>query len=485
MDSALLMPLMSILMNKDGSLFFNMLIFLFHFIATYHRELKKLLKHYTPTFTKNMTYTLQAKLTYKHNNIYDQDFPDNFLAVCNYIKKSVANMPEKMNYEIIQVPTSYKDKISFINLRSRYKLIDNIYVKTDIKRETGEKTEFTYVTLELILQTDKNSFTIIENFLQECLVSFNTEKIDNLKTQHVFIFEKVDKDNDHIFYQEFPFETTKEFNNLFFDDKSNVIQMIDYFLNNHEEYKRIGMPYTLGFLLTGLPGTGKTSFIKCLAKYTKRHIVVLPTKKIRNIDTLKNIFMKDDINYTRIPNNKRIYVFEDIDCGEWSDIVMSRSLKREMPCKNDNNSETGKILESVITQIVSSKCDDDDRQGKGRKKGGLTSEEKNSITLSDFLELLDGIVEIPGRMIVMSSNHPEILDPALIRPGRIDKVIEFNKLNKINVAKIFKHWFGHKLPQNVFDSMKDNVFTQAEIGNLFAQRNLDYIYKSLIGSVHN
>lgn len=40
-----------------------------------------------------------------------------------------------------------------------------------------------------------------------------------------------------------------------------------------------------------------------------------------------------------------------------------------------------------------------------------------------LLNVLDGVVETPGRIVIMTTNHPETLDPALIRPGRIDKRI--------------------------------------------------------------
>jgi SpoVK/Ycf46/Vps4 family AAA+-type ATPase len=42
------------------------------------------------------------------------------------------------------------------------------------------------------------------------------------------------------------------------------------------------------------------------------------------------------------------------------------------------------------------------------------------LTLGYILNLLDGILETPGRILICTSNHPETLDPALIRPGRID-----------------------------------------------------------------
>ena len=46
---------------------------------------------------------------------------------------------------------------------------------------------------------------------------------------------------------------------------------------------------------------------------------------------------------------------------------------------------------------------------------------KDKLNLAGLLNVLDGVVDTPERIVVMTTNHPEILDPALIRPGRIDQ----------------------------------------------------------------
>ena len=104
---------------------------------------------------------------------------------------------------------------------------------------------------------------------------------------------------------------------------------------------------------------------------------------------------------------------------------------------------------------------------------------KTNITLADFLELLDGIIEMPGRMIILTSNHPEILDPALVRPGCIDMIIEFKRLSKQNIKDMYNLWFKTDIPDYIYNNMKDHMFTQAEIGNMFAKRNMDYIHMNL------
>lgn len=45
----------------------------------------------------------------------------------------------------------------------------------------------------------------------------------------------------------------------------------------------------------------------------------------------------------------------------------------------------------------------------------------DTLNLAGLLNVLDGVVDTPGRLLVLSTNHPEVLDPALIRPGRINR----------------------------------------------------------------
>ena len=66
---------------------------------------------------------------------------------------------------------------------------------------------------------------------------------------------------------------------------------------------------------------------------------------------------------------------------------------------------------------------------------------KDKLNLSGLLNVLDGVVDTPERIVVMTTNHPEILDPALIRPGRIDQKLLLGYMNARNVIEMIKHYF--------------------------------------------
>src|SRR5204863_351749 len=82
-------------------------------------------------------------------------------------------------------------------------------------------------------------------------------------------------------------------------------------INNDDKY---GIQYSLGFMFYGSPGCGKTSTIKAIANYTKRHILEIPLSRVKTCAELKNIFYLDEYNNVKIPFEKKIIVFEDIDC---------------------------------------------------------------------------------------------------------------------------------------------------------------------------
>ena len=66
------------------------------------------------------------------------------------------------------------------------------------------------------------------------------------------------------------FQTNRKFSNLFGNDIDLIRSRVHFFTKNRKWYDEKGIPYTLGLLLSGNPGTGKTSTIKCLANETNR-----------------------------------------------------------------------------------------------------------------------------------------------------------------------------------------------------------------------
>jgi len=241
------------------------------------------------------------------------------------------------------------------------------------------------------------------------------------------------------------------------------VSRVNFFLENESWYADRGVPYTLGFLLHGLPGSGKTSTIKALANQTQRHIVSVPLKNIKNIEDLYKVFYGPTINKKTIPVNKRIYVLEDIDAASLKETVKKRESEGIISIaqsEKDQEVDSGRSSPSPSTK----------KQEKGilLVKQSEETEEKN-LTLADLLEVFDGVMEMKGRIMVITTNHPEKLDPALIRPGRIDVNIQFGHCQPDDILDIFTNFYGaDRIPTN-FDksSLVRDKWTAAEVMQIF------------------
>ena len=244
------------------------------------------------------------------------------------------------------------------------------------------------------------------------------------------------------------FQTNRKFSNLFGNDIDTIRNRVSFFTKNKSWYDEKGIPYTLGLLLSGNPGTGKTSTIKCLANETNRHICNINLNNDISKRQLENLFFNEDIYVTNpntnqtetynIPLNQRVYVLEDVDCQD--DIVKERSLTKNSDSHSDN-------------------------------------QDKNKIDLSFLLNLLDGVLENPGRIVIMTSNHPDVLDSALIRPGRIDVIAKFSNCTNETVSKMIEFFYDMKLTNDELDIINNllpEMLTPAELSKVMFENFGDY-----------
>jgi SpoVK/Ycf46/Vps4 family AAA+-type ATPase len=141
--------------------------------------------------------------------------------------------------------------------------------------------------------------------------------------------------------------------------------------------------------------------------------------------------------------NKKIIVFEDIDCI--GDIVMDREKKKAISASKPAISP-----EKEKDDIVKALLMPDDM-----------------ITLDDILELWDGIREAPGRIMIISSNHYDDLDPALRRPGRIDITLKLTYASRAVIAKMYRHLIGEDADPADLALINDDFYTPAEIMNVY------------------
>ena len=273
------------------------------------------------------------------------------------------------------------------------------------------------------------------------------------------------------------FQTNRKFSNLFGKDIEAIRNRVNFFCKNRKWYDEKGIPYTLGLLLSGAPGTGKTSTIKCLANETNRHICNINLNNDMSKTQLENLFFNENINVTNpgtgqnesycIPLDQRIYVLEDVDCQ--SDIVMERA-NRITPkdiCNNPTEllgSPSG-LLSNPMTENLEK-----------TQTGAKQNEDKHKVDLSFLLNLLDGVLENPGRIVIMTSNFPDTLDSALIRPGRIDVIAKFSNCMNKTIIEMMEFFYDSPLSEEDkarINVLKEEIVTPAELSKIMFENFSD------------
>lgn len=177
-------------------------------------------------------------------------------------------------------------------------------------------------------------------------------------------------------------------------DKECLLADVTRFRNSKQRYLRLGVPYHRGYLLYGPPGTGKTSLVSALAAHFGLSVYCVNLTEFNDRSLMSAV--------SQVPRNS-VLLFEDIDC-------MKGGQKRE---------STGGA---------------DKQDG---KKDNIT----NAVTLSGLLNVLDGFFAPTGVLFMMTTNHIETLDPALLRPGRIDYRLYLGKASDAQKVDLYLRFF--------------------------------------------
>jgi len=285
-----------------------------------------------------------------------------------------------------------------------------------------------------------------------------------------------------------PFTTNRRFINVMGPQSRLIQKRVEFFRDSKSWYDSKGIPYTLGLLLSGAPGGGKTSTIKCVANELQRHIVNITLHAGVTKTQMEHLFFNETMsvvnngrteNYV-LPIHKRLYVFEDIDC-QGCDIVMDRTMMApNVPVVGGGvggggGGGGGGILSKDFASAgdpfgpawAAALLPEKTQPNKPASNPTLeTSGESEKLTLSVLLNLLDGILETPGRVIIMTSNFPGKLDRALIRPGRIDLICEFQKCSHEMITEFVSTFYNKTLTKEEQDCVyqcPENVWTPAEV----------------------
>lgn len=237
----------------------------------------------------------------------------------------------------------------------------------------------------------------------------------------------------------YEFHTTSSFDNFFCEEAALVRADLKHFLENKANYLRTGRPWTYTVLNEGPPGVGKTKLVKAIAAATGYTLIVINLAHIKNAQMLYEAFHTTTLAGETVPHDKRLYYIPEVDT-QVCDVLKIRPVAAAAAAAPPYPSKPAAAASAVMV---------------------ATPIEDKMPTLGEILNVLDGVPERHGHILVLDTNHLATLDPALIRPGRVDRILSWKKLSAASVRRFLENFYEKAIP--VATAFPDRKWSAAEL----------------------
>ena len=165
--------------------------------------------------------------------------------------------------------------------------------------------------------------------------------------------------------------------------KEAILADLNRFFASHERYETLGIPWRRGYLLYGPPGTGKTSLVTALASELALNVCVLSLAS-------PNVTDEKIGNLLATVPRRSVILIEDVDAFF---------------------------------------------QQRSKADAGV------KVSYSGFINALDGVAAHEGSVVFLTTNHPQLIDDAAIRSGRVDFRMELGLCDRDQLARMFLKFF--------------------------------------------
>lgn len=301
-------------------------------------------------------------------------------------------------------------------------------------------------------ETDKNIIWNLLEFIQR------HDLLLNRGAQNIHLWKNDEDNKEKKFWCAIPFRSGRVFSSVFLKDRQEISleEDLKQFLNSEARYKSLGASWNRGYLLYGPAGTGKSSTIKAFIRTAKWHTYWINLSNYQNSDELCASLIS-------IPEHA-ILLFEEIDTQEisrYDDDTKNKKADNIQDLKTPVNPNPLDDIQSTLIKHLG------DTKNNAKDKLGL------------LLNLLDGLLAGHGRIIIMTTNHVDRLDAALIRPGRIDVKIHMDYIDFDQCKRMLEFYYPKQfIPTNIFEHIHEWNVSPAKISGICLQ-HLDSLDNAL------
>ena len=351
--------------------------------------------------------------------------------------------------EVVEILFKNRDKLSLFNNNDKINIaIDDMYYPDKINKPYYCPLQISFgkyyfkVSDDNILEieyshnnTPIKDISGVDYYKKIIIKSDNHDKFNEFFKTYMIVKPEIDENKLNIFivnkygewriYNRIP---KRLLNSIYIEEelKIKLLGDIRNFLEREDEYDRFGIPYKKSCLLTGIPGSGKTSIIKAICNEIGYSLSMLSLQKEFDNNSLLHAFGNLEKN--------SILLLEDIDC-----IFEHRKASSDTPF----------------------------------------------LSFSNLLNILDGVLYKHGIIIFITTNHPEKLDHALLRMGRIDMIIQLNYPRETEIKKLFMDINDKLATEDELLLLYNKFYSSIKNKNITMAAIVNFLFKYRIKCIDN